>query len=111
VYNTHIIHDPDLLKRETQMDIARGYVGKTAIHPCQVAIIHAALQVTPSDLEMARAILDDSAAAVFQIGGAMCEPATHSAWARKIVARGARWGVDNGPQHGGVPDLSKALAG
>ena len=70
--------------------MAHGLVGKTAIHPTQVAIIQRALQVSVDDLNSAKAILSDSAPAVFQFNGAMCEPATHLKWALNMVER-ARW--------------------
>lgn len=92
-----IIHDTDTLAREVRMDIERGFVGKTAIHPCQVGIIHDALKVSAKSLEMARAILDEGASAVFQIGGVMCEPATHAGWARRMLTRAERWGTVGHP--------------
>lgn len=84
------IHSQDLLKAELDLDMAHGLVGKTAIHPSQVAIIHRALQVCIDDLNSAKAILSDAAPAVFQFNGSMCEPATHLKWAENIVER-ARW--------------------
>lgn len=79
-----------LLEEELALDIEHGLVGKTAIHPCQIAVIHNALRVSVDDLNSARLILGDGAAAVFKHGGAMCEPATHHRWAKNIVAR-AHW--------------------
>lgn len=104
-----IIHDTETLTREVGMDIMRGFVGKTAIHPCQIGIIHDALAVKPGDLEMAEAILDSKAEAVFQIRGVMCEPATHRNWARRIRARSARWGV-SGLQDRSIPASLRATA-
>ncbi|MCE6957756.1 HpcH/HpaI aldolase/citrate lyase family protein [Cereibacter sphaeroides] len=88
-----IISDLGTLEREVSDDAARGFIGKTAIHPCQIPIIHAAFQVGADELRQADAILGDEAAAVFQIGGVMCEPATHRAWARRIRARAAIHGL------------------
>ncbi|MCW3782530.1 HpcH/HpaI aldolase/citrate lyase family protein [Defluviimonas salinarum] len=88
-----IIQDLDTLGAEVAMDIERGFIGKTAIHPCQVPIIHEALKVDRRDIDVAKGILDTSAAAVFQVGGVMCEPATHGAWARRMLARAEIWGV------------------
>lgn len=84
------LETPGLLVEELALDIAHGLVGKTAIHPSQVAIIHRALQVSIDDLNSARAILSESAPAVFQFNGAMCEPATHLKWATHMIER-ARW--------------------
>ena len=88
-----IIGDLETLEREVGIDVESGFVGKTAIHPCQIPVIHAALQVGASELRAARAILAEGAAAVFRIDGIMCEPATHRAWARRIIVRAEQWGV------------------
>ena len=82
-----IIDDLDTLRREVTRDIAAGFISKTAIHPAQVGIIEEAMRVTQEELKRARAILDENAGAVFQIGGVMCEPSTHHAWAERILAR------------------------
>ncbi|MGY9047050.1 hypothetical protein P775_13845 [Puniceibacterium antarcticum] len=82
-----IITDIDTLKREVTQDVAAGFVSKTAIHPAQVGHIMQAFRVSDTEVMQARAILDDHASAVFQIGGVMCEPSTHRAWAQRILAR------------------------
>ncbi|MDK2126931.1 HpcH/HpaI aldolase/citrate lyase family protein [Parachitinimonas caeni] len=87
------LHAPGLLQQELELDIAHGLVGKTAIHPAQVPVIHAALQVSSADYDSAQAILCQSAPAVFQFNGAMCEPATHAQWARQIVQRAHWYGI------------------
>lgn len=84
------LDNPTLLAAEVARDVAHGLVGKTAIHPGQIPIIHRGLQVDASDHQAAIHMLSDHAPAVFQAGGAMCEPATHRAWARRILER-ARW--------------------
>lgn len=84
---------PDLLCEELDLDMAHGLVGKTAIHPKQIDVIHRALQVSIDDLNSAKAILSDSAPAVFQFNGAMCEPATHLKWAQNMVDRASWHGV------------------
>jgi citrate lyase beta subunit len=88
-----IIDDLDTLQREVKRDVAMGFVSKTAIHPSQVPIIENEFQVSEEDLCAADAILEKSAKAVFQIGGAMCEPATHLNWAKRIKARQERFGL------------------
>ncbi|MEY8800257.1 HpcH/HpaI aldolase/citrate lyase family protein [Leisingera sp. XS_AS12] len=93
-----IIHDTKTLIREVEQDVLRGFIGKTAIHPSQIGIIHEMLKVSREDLHMAKAILDDASAAVFQIHGVMCEPATHSLWARRILSRAKTWGVYEQPE-------------
>lgn len=81
---------PDVLFEELELDIAHGLVGKTAIHPSQVAQIHDAFRVSIEDLNCARLIVNESAPAVFKHGDAMLEPATHYNWAVKIIER-AKW--------------------
>ena len=89
-----IIEDLETLEKEVTRDVAAGFVSKTAIHPAQVPIIEAAFRVSQSELSQAKAILEKNARAVFQIGGVMCEPATHHAWAQRILARAQVYGVD-----------------
>ena len=93
---------PDVLRRETELDLAHGLFGKTAIHPAQVPIIEAAYAVDPADLESARRVLDPHAPAVFQYGGTMCEPATHRRWAELLWQRAEVYGT--------TPFVARALA-
>ena len=85
--------DAALLREEVARDLDHGLATKTAIHPDQVAVIHAALAVPARQLAEAEAILDDANPAVFARGGAMCEPATHRRWAEQLVRRAALFGV------------------
>lgn len=87
-----IIEDVETLRRETERDVLMGFVSKTSIHPSQVPVIEEAFSVTEGEIAAARAILSGDARAVFQVGGVMCEPATHAAWARRILARADRFG-------------------
>lgn len=84
---------PELLDQEVQEDLAYGMVGKTAIHPSQIAPIEQHFKVRPQDLAVARAILDESSPAVFKMNEAMCEVATHRAWAERMVAQSRVFGV------------------
>lgn len=81
---------PEVLAQELQLDIAHGLVGKTAIHPSQIAQIHDGFRVSIEDLNCARMIVNDSAPAVFKHNDAMVEPATHYNWAVKTIER-AHW--------------------
>lgn len=81
---------PLLLKKELELDIAHGLVGKTAIHPSQISIIQDTLRVSFDDLSSAKLIVSDQAPAVFKHNDVMCEPATHFKWATGILAR-AQW--------------------
>lgn len=82
------VDDPDTLLVETQTDVTMGLIGKTAIHPSQVAVIERALAVSDDDLAAAREILG-ARTAVFKLNGAMIERTIHEPWARTILARGA----------------------
>ena len=76
---------PELLDQEVTEDMAYGMVGKTAIHPNQIALIEQHYRVKARDLEAARAILDQDSPAVFKMHNSMCEVATHRAWAQRMV--------------------------
>ena len=86
------IDDHDVMTRELALDIAHGLVGKTAIHPNQVAVIEQALRVSADEHADALRILN-STQAVFKSQGAMCEPATHRRWASAILARARVYGI------------------
>lgn len=81
---------PRLLEQELELDVAHGLVGKTAIHPDQIDIIHDKLRVSLDDLNSARQIVQEKTTAVFKHNDAMCEPATHYKWATNILER-AKW--------------------
>lgn len=88
-----VIDTPELLERELRQDIVHGLVGKTAIHPNQIAVIHRALAIESADYQDALRILN-SEQAVFKNNGAMCEPATHRRWALNILTRARIYGVN-----------------
>jgi citrate lyase beta subunit len=81
------LNQPDLLIKETEQDIRCGLVGKTAIHPEQLALIERCFQIKNEDLITAQAILHEQAAAVFKMNDSMCEIATHKTWAMNIIKR------------------------
>ncbi len=84
--------DPQTLISEALLDVQHGLVGKTAIHPRQIALIQAAYQVRAEDVMAATAILAPNAPAVFRIGDQMCEPATHHQWAKSILRQAQIYG-------------------
>ena len=84
---------PDLLDQEVAEDMAYGMVGKTAIHPSQIALIEQHYRVKARDLEAARAILDIDSPAVFKMHNSMCEVATHRAWAQRMVEQSNVFGA------------------
>lgn len=81
---------PHVLRAELELDIAHGLVGKTAIHPSQIRLIHEALRVSLENFNAAKMIVNEQAPAVFRHNDAMCEPATHCKWATNILER-AKW--------------------
>ncbi|MCP5159452.1 MAG: HpcH/HpaI aldolase/citrate lyase family protein [Gammaproteobacteria bacterium] len=84
---------PEVLAREVDADLQHGLVGKTAIHPMQIPIIEKHYQVSQEDYEMAAAVLEPNAAAVFKLNGTFCEPATHQRWAAGILERAKTFGM------------------
>jgi citrate lyase beta subunit len=84
---------PELLDQEVAEDMAYGMVGKTAIHPSQIAAIEQHYRVKARDLEAARAILDEDSPAVFKMHESMCEVATHRAWAQRMVEQSQVFGA------------------
>ena len=84
---------PELLDQEVTEDLAYGMIGKTAIHPSQIAPIEQHYKVKPQDLAVARAILDEASPAVFRMHDSMCEVATHRAWAERMVEQSQLFGA------------------
>ncbi|MFP1735350.1 HpcH/HpaI aldolase/citrate lyase family protein [Lonsdalea quercina] len=93
------IDDHNVMEQELALDMAHGLVGKTAIHPNQIAKIERALMVTPDDHADALRILNSSQA-VFKSQGAMCEPATHRRWASRVLEQAQIYGItsENTPE-------------
>ncbi len=83
----------DVLSREVAEDIVHGMVGKTAIHPKQVALIERHYRVEQSDIEVAMKIIDKNSPAVFKMNESMCEIATHHEWALAIVEQARIFGL------------------
>lgn len=84
---------PDVLQAEVARDVEHGLLGKTAVHPDQIALIEAMYAVDRHELEMAQAMLAPGVPAVFRMHGVMCEEATHRRWACTIRARAEIFGV------------------
>lgn len=85
--------DAALLRAEVERDLEHGLSSKTAIHPRQIATIHAGLQVDAGEIAAARAVLAEDARAAFGTAGIMHEPATHRRWAQALLARAEHFGV------------------
>lgn len=87
------LDNPALLAQEVEEDLAQGMVGKTAIHPRQVALIEQHYRVQRNDVEVALRIMDEASPAVFKMHDSMCEVATHRAWAHGVVEQARVFGI------------------
>ncbi|MCA1789580.1 MAG: HpcH/HpaI aldolase/citrate lyase family protein [Thioalkalivibrio sp.] len=86
------LHDKVGLDEETRAVARLGFTGKAAIHPGQIATIHAALAPTDAELERARRILDahesgTGGVSVFE-GRMIDRPVVEAA--RRTINRGKR---------------------
>ena len=88
-----IIDDAATLAREVALDVARGLLAKTAIHPSQIATIEAGYRPCASEVAEAERLVDASARAVFRLNGRMCEPSTHAVWAEHTLLRAKLYGL------------------
>lgn len=87
------LDQPTLFMQELTRDVGLGLVGKTVIHPSQIALVQQAYCVPASTLDEAQAILHSEAKAVFKYNNTMLEPATHRAWAIEVVNRAEVFGT------------------
>ena len=87
------LDNPALLDQEVQEDLAYGMIGKTAIHPDQVALIESHYRVGAQDIEVALKIVDEASPAVFKMHESMCEVATLSNWAYAVIEQARVFGV------------------
>ncbi len=85
------IHDPEGLAQSAALARDLGFAGKSAIHPNQVAIIHAAFSPTPEQVAWAERVLalvpegDERALGAALLDGQLIE-APHLARAKRILA-------------------------
>jgi hypothetical protein len=104
-------HEPDALRlrnqlvhramdgliRETVLDRANGFTGKTVIHPSHAPAVHALTVVTHEEYVDAAAICADVAVAGgvlrSEYANKMNESKPHRAWARRTLARAETFGV------------------
>lgn len=87
------LNEDTLLQKEILQDLAYGLIGKTAIHPAQIARIEAAYTVEQPEYDMAAKLIDSNSPAVFKMHDAMCEVATHKQWAMEILCRQQCYGI------------------
>ncbi|MBF9073185.1 HpcH/HpaI aldolase/citrate lyase family protein [Streptacidiphilus fuscans] len=92
-----IDHDLDGLIRELELDRANGLLGKTCIHPSHVPAVHAMSVATHEEWSDARDILSEDRAGGGVMRSAyvnkMNEVKPHRAWAQRVMARAAAFGV------------------
>ena len=86
------------LKRELNLDVLNGFVGKTVIHPNQIPFVAESLKVKKQDYDDAMEILSWSSDKELLVGGSaqkerMNEVNTHLRWAKKTVALASIYGV------------------
>lgn len=89
------------LRREIELDMLCGFVGKTVIHPNQIPVVNDCLKVSAADCRDAEQILGwdpDSPRLVCAGGGAtrMNEYKTHFRWAQRTVRLARIYGVRDG---------------
>ena len=90
IYNGEV----DGLLRETIMDRANGFIGKTVIHPSHIKFVNALYAVTKEEYRDALQILDVSGGvAKSQAGNKMNEINPHRSWAERIISRAQAYGV------------------
>lgn len=86
------------LTKELKEDRSCGFIGKTVIHPNQIALVNRAYQVSPKDLDDAKSILNWDADSPSFVSGSvekerMNEYKTHSNWALKTILLSEVYGV------------------
>ncbi len=98
-----VLDDPVTLARECARDAAFGFVGKTAVHPDQIDVIHHGFAVCRTDVALAHRTLNPAANAVSRASGMMLEPATHRGWANRILDRADAYGIVGDADRSSVP--------
>lgn len=86
----------DGLIREVQLDKANGLIGKTAIHPSHVAVVHALSVVSAEEFRDALDVVGAGRASGVLASGhrnKMNEIRPHMAWARRTLVKAQVFGV------------------
>lgn len=87
---------------ELYEDRQNGFIGKTVIHPKQIEIVNSAYQVSASDYQDAKAILNWESNSKSLVSGSvkrerMNEYKTHYNWAKKIIYLAQYYGISPTP--------------
>ncbi|HET9051215.1 MAG TPA: HpcH/HpaI aldolase/citrate lyase family protein [Candidatus Dormibacteraeota bacterium] len=95
------------LVREVRLDLANGLVGKTLIHPSQIAPVHLTSVVDEHEWLDAVSITADAGGGAARSASSrgMNEPKPHQEWARRTLRRARAFGVRRG---GPAPALAAA---
>ena len=87
------------LAREIELDIANGFIGKTAVHPDQLELIHNSMKPSLTDFQDAMQIINWNdkilGVAKTQSSFRMNELKVQSKWARKILSLSEIYGVSD----------------
>lgn len=85
------------LRKELELDLLNGFIGKTAIHPSQLPIIFDSLKVRRCDYDDAQRIVTWSSnglgVAKSANGQRMNEVKCHLRWARRIITMAGIYGI------------------
>lgn len=84
------------LRKEVQLDLLNGFIGKTAIHPKQVQCINEEMMPTYTDYMDAKTLLHwekDTGVCKSYDGSRMLEVKCHQKWAKKILMLAEIYGV------------------
>lgn len=85
------------LRKEIELDLLNGFIGKTCIHPSQLPVFYDCMKVRRSDFEDAEKILswDECGFSVAKSadGSRMNEYKTHKKWAKKICILRSIYGI------------------
>ena len=85
------------LRKELELDLLNGFIGKTAIHPSQLPIIFDSLKVRRCDYDDAQSIVtwstDGLGVAKSTNGQRMNEVKCHLRWARRIITMAGIYGI------------------
>lgn len=87
------------LKKELTQDRLCGFTGKTVIHPRQIALVNSAYQISPTDWEDAKSILNWNENSTALVAASpskerMNEYKTHYNWAKTILLLSEYYGVN-----------------
>ncbi len=84
----------DGLLRETMIDRANGFIGKTAIHPSHIRFVNALQAVTREEYEDACQILNTGGGVIkSKNSNKMNEIKPHTNWAKRVTMRAEAFGV------------------